>query len=55
MLKGQVLKIVGDVAQEQKVKLSRLEKFNTFCYVCDQLLKEARITEAQHYSWTNLF
>jgi len=55
MLKKQVIRIVGDVAREEKINLSRLEKFNCFLYTCDKLLEEGRITDAQHYSWTNIF
>ena len=55
MLKKQVIKVVGDVVQEEKVNLSPLEKFNCFLFTCDKLLEEGRITNAQHYAWTNIF
>lgn len=35
--------------------LNRLEKFNVFCNVCDNMLKEGRITAAKHKQWTEIF
>ena len=31
------------------------EKFAVFCEVCDNLLKEGRISAIQHERWTNIF
>jgi|TARA_Y100000310_G_scaffold99474_1_gene97254 hypothetical protein len=35
--------------------LSKVEKFQVFCNVCDNLLAEGNITEAKHHKWTNVF
>ena len=55
MLKGQVLKVVGQTALSVDHKLTRLQKFEVFCGVCDGLLKDGRISSAKHQAWTNVF
>ena len=35
--------------------LTKTEKFQVFCNVCDNMLAEGRITQAQHTRWTNVF
>ena len=35
--------------------LTREEKFQVFVNVCDNMLKEGRITKANHTRWTNIF
>ena len=35
--------------------LSKTEKFEVFCNVCDNMLSEGRITKANHTRWTNIF
>lgn len=35
--------------------LSREEKFQVFCNVCDNMLSEGRITKANHTRWTIIF
>ena len=55
MLKTQVLKVVGQTATGVDHNLTRLEKFEVFCRVCDGLLKDGRISTAKHYAWTNIF
>ena len=35
--------------------LSKTEKFEVFCQVCDNMLSEGRITKANHTRWTNIF
>ena len=35
--------------------LSREEKFEVFCKVCDNMLNEGRITKANHTRWTTIF
>jgi len=55
MLKGQVLKVVGQTSRGIDANLSRLEKFEVFCQVCDGLLKDGRISSAKHQAWTNVF
>ena len=55
MLKGQVLKVVGETSMKVDANMTRLEKFEVFCRVCDGLLKDGRISADKHYSWTNVF
>jgi len=55
MLKGQVLKVVGQTAMGVDPNLTRQEKFEVFLRVCDNLLEDGRITKAQHRSWTHIF
>ena len=55
MLKGQVLKVVGQTAMDVDANMTRLEKFEVFCRVCDGLLKDGRISSAKHHAWTNVF
>ena len=55
MLKGQVLKVVGETSNKIDANMTRLEKFEVFCRVCDGLLKDGRISAAKHHSWTNIF
>jgi hypothetical protein len=52
MLKTQLLKVVGETSNKIDANLTRLEKFEVFCQVCDGLL---RISAAKHHSWTNVF
>ena len=35
--------------------LTREEKFQVFVNVCDNMLKEGRITAAKHKQWTEIF
>jgi len=35
--------------------LTREQKFEVFCRVCDNMLAEGRITKANHTRWTNIF
>ena len=35
--------------------LTREQKFQVFVRVCDNMLKEGRITKANHTRWTNIF
>ena len=55
MLKTQVLKVVGQTARDVDANMTRLEKFEVFCRVCDGLLKDGRISAAKHQAWTNVF
>jgi hypothetical protein len=55
MLKGQVLRVVGQTSRGIDANLTRLEKFEVFCQVCDGLLKDGRISSAKHQAWTNVF
>ena len=55
MLKTQLLKVVGETSKGINANLTRLEKFEVFCQVCDGLLKDGKISTAKHQSWTNVF
>ena len=55
MLKKTLIRVVGDTARGVDPNMSRLEKFEVFCRVCDNLLEDGRISSAQHSSWTNIF
>ena len=55
MLKKTLIRVVGETANGIDSKMTRLEKFDVFCRVCDNLLDDGRITKAQHSSWTNIF
>jgi len=55
MLKTQLLKVVGETSNKIDANLTRVEKFEVFCQVCDGLLKDGRISAAKHQAWTNVF
>ena len=55
MLKKTLIRVVGETSNEIDSNLTRLEKFEVFCQVCDGMLKDGRITKAQHSSWTHIF
>ena len=55
MLKKNLIRVVGDTARGVDPNMSRLDKFEVFCRVCDSLLADGRISSAQHSSWTNIF
>ena len=35
--------------------LTRVEKFEVFCRVFDNMLKEGRLSKVNHTRWTNIF
>jgi len=53
--KAQVVRVVGQTAMRIDSTMTRLDKFDVFCRVCDNLLDDGRITEQQHKSWTHVF
>ena len=53
MLKAHITKVIAESAAPHN--LSRIEKFQVFCNVCDNMLAEGRITKVQHERWTNVF
>ncbi len=55
MLKTQLLKVVGQTAKGVDPNMSRLDKFQVFCRVCDGLLEDGKISVAKHQAWTNIF
>jgi len=53
MLKGNVLKVIGETTQGSN--LTRLQKFEVFCRVCDKMLADGRISKVQHERWTEIW
>jgi len=53
MLKQNLLKVIKECATGKALK--KMEKFQVFCNVCDNMLEEGRITQIQHQRWTNVF
>ena len=53
MLKLNLLKVIKSTSEG--IDLTREQKFQVFLNVCDNMLKEGRISKAQHQSWTNIF
>ena len=53
MTKTQILKVIKETAAPHK--LDREQKFQVFVNVCDNMLKEGRMTKANHTRWTNIF
>ena len=51
--KAQMLKVIATTAATHS--LTREEKFEVFCRVCDNMLAEGRMTKAKHTRWTNIF
>ena len=51
--KRHMLKIISTCAQADT--LTREEKFQVFCNVCDNMLKEGRMTKATHKRFTEIF
>ena len=51
--KRQMLKIISTCAQADT--LTREEKFQVFCKVCDNMLNDGRMTKATHKRFTEIF
>ena len=51
--KALILDTIKDTAECHN--LNRLEKFNVFVNVCDNMLHAGQITKAQHTRWTQIF
>jgi len=51
--KAQMLKVIKTAATPHA--LTREEKFQVFCNVCDNMLKEGRLSKANHTRWTNIW
>jgi hypothetical protein len=51
--KAQMLKVIANASQSYT--LTREEKFQVFCNVCDNMLAEGRLTKANHKRWTEVF
>jgi hypothetical protein len=53
MTKVQLLSVIRESAKQHP--LTKIEKFQVFCNVCDNALAAGQITKAQHTRWTNVF
>ena len=53
MLKATIVKTIRESCKG--TALSKVEKFQVFCYVCDNMLAEGHITKIQHERYTNVF
>ena len=51
--KAQLYKIIAQ--SDGADTLTREEKFQVFCKVCDNALEGGHITKANHTRWTNIF
>ena len=51
--KAQMLRVIKNC--DGADTLTREQKFEIFVRVCDNLLREGRITKANHTRWTNIF
>ena len=51
--KRQMLKIISTCAQADA--LTREEKFQVFCKVCDNMLNEGRMTKTTHKRFTEIW
>ena len=51
--KKQMLNVMKTCAHADT--LTREEKFQVFCRVCDNMLNEGRISKANHTRWTNIW
>ena len=55
--KAAIIRIVREVCDDNtdpNVTIDRYFKFQVFCQVCDSLLKDGRITKAEHKRWTEV-
>ncbi len=57
MLKHNVTRIIAETSRgvEGGAELTREQKFEVFCRVCDNLLSDGKISSAKHHAWTNIF
>jgi len=57
MLKHNVIRVIAETTRgvEGGAELTREQKFEVFCRVCDNLLSDGKITRAKHSAWTQLF
>ena len=55
LTKAQIIKAVKQAVSDHGALMTREEKFQTFCQVCDNMYKAGRITYKQHEQWTEIF
>ena len=53
MLKATIIKTIRECCEG--TALTKVEKFQVFCNVCDNMLHAGQITKAQHERYTNVF
>ena len=53
MLKATIIKTIRESCKG--TALTKVEKFQVFCNVCDNMLHAGQITKAQHERYTNVF
>jgi hypothetical protein len=53
MLKATIIKTIQSCCKG--TALTKAEKFQVFCHVCDNMLAEGHITKIQHERYTNVF
>ena len=51
--KQTIIDVIKDTAECQN--LNRLEKFNVFINVCDNMLESGHISAAKHKQWTEIW
>jgi hypothetical protein len=51
--KAQMIKIMSKC--DGADTLTRTQKFEVFCRVCDNMLKEGRVSKANHKRWTEIW
>ena len=51
--KAQVLKVIKECCTGSA--LNKTEKFQVFVNVCDNMLKEGRLSKENHTRWTNIW
>ena len=51
--KTQILKVIATCTRPHEI--TREEKFQVFCRVCDNMLKEGRMTKATHKRFTHIW
>ena len=57
MLKQNVIRVIAETTRgvDGGAELTREQKFEVFCRVCDNLLSDGKISRAKHSAWTELF
>jgi len=51
--KTQMLRVMSQC--DDADTLTRVQKFEVFCRVCDNMLQEGRISKANHKRWTEIW
>lgn len=54
MTKTQLLKVIKQTSDGLE-PLNKIQKFQVFVEVCDNMLEQHRITQDQHSRWTNIY